>query len=184
MYVFFLFEANLTWICHKWIASCLAMTRSGSGDIVQNGRPHHTPICNVGFSYWGGRIPVCRSHRCPPLSKPESVWHGCWASVKIEISSIPLRVWGKVVILHREIPVRGCVPNFGEVTDYMTGFFLLHLNLVHAVVVRWFWLSFSCPTTDQSWRVRCLGLLWVVGRFFLHPLAGLWKSCNFAGRNQ
>ena len=33
-----------------------------------------------------------------------------------------------------EIPVRGCVPNFGEVTDYMTGFFLLHLNLVHAVL--------------------------------------------------
>ena len=53
----------------------------------------------------------------------------CWhdmatkASVKLEISSIPLRVCGKVVFLQREIPVRGCVPNFGEVTDYMTGFF-------------------------------------------------------------
>jgi hypothetical protein len=40
------------------------------------------------------------------------------------ISSIPLRVDGKVVILRREIPVRGCVPNYGEVTDYMTGFFI------------------------------------------------------------
>jgi hypothetical protein len=29
----------------------LAMTRSGSGDKVQKGRPYHTPIGNVGFSY-------------------------------------------------------------------------------------------------------------------------------------
>ena len=40
------------------------------------------------------------------------------------ISSILLRVARKVVFLQREIPVRGCVPNFGEVTDYMTGFFI------------------------------------------------------------
>ena len=79
MYVFFLFEANLTWICHKWIASCLAMTRSGSGAKVPKGRPHHTPICNVGSSYWEGRILVCRSHRCPPPHKPTSAWHVCWS---------------------------------------------------------------------------------------------------------
>ena len=33
---------------------------------------------------------------------------------------IPLRVCGKVVILRHKTSVRGYVPNFWEVTDYMT----------------------------------------------------------------
>ena len=68
---------------------------------VLKGRPYHTPICNVGFLYWDGRILVCRSHRCPPTHLSTLAWHSCWSLGK--------------------------------------------------------------------------------NRNLIHPLAGLWKSCNFAG---
>lgn len=70
-----------------------------------------------------GSTPICSSRSAT-----------CWTT----ISSSVIRITGttrkkneftgfcggvseKVVLLQAETPVRGCVPNFGEVTDYMIG---------------------------------------------------------------
>ena len=101
--------------------------RGGTADMAGK-----RPLCALGpmmsaLNFWSFCFKTKgqenRSHRCLPPHRPTSACHDCCGTAEKENPLNLLRVHGKVVILQHKILVRGCVPNFGEVTDYMTGFF-------------------------------------------------------------